>query len=75
MLHFPELLVNFICFCVLAGFNTRPGHSEKMFHPGGGNEENGIDFSEPFSSESLWKYNQDLTKRILQVLQRQNGNC
>ena len=56
MLHFSELLVDFICFCVLAGFNKRPGHIEKCFllEGGGGglNEANGIDFSEPFSSES-----------------------
>ena len=56
MLHFSELLVDFICFCVLAGFNKRPGHIEKCFllewGGGGLNEANGIDFSEPFSSES-----------------------
>ena len=48
MLHFPELLVNFICFCVLAGFNTRPGHSEKMFHPGGGMKQTELISPSPF---------------------------
>ena len=51
MLHFSELLVDFICFCVLAGFNKRPGHIEKCFileEGGGGMKQTELISPSPF---------------------------